>query len=393
MSTQVEKRKIKEFAEVTTGGTPSTIRPEFWEGGKIPWLRSGELKDCKIYNSEKFINDLGLRNSAARLMPAKTVLIALTGATTGQTGMLEFEASANQSVTGILPSSYHHAEYLFYYLRSIKRDVKSKTYGAAQPHISQEFVKNIIVPLPPLPIQRQIAAILEKADAALQKRRKANQFTEQFLQSAFLEMFGDPVTNPKGWETSTIEEISTLVTDGEHATPKRTMQGIKLLSARNIQNGYIDFAPGVDYIDQSEYERIKRRCNPLLGDVLLSCSGSVGRVTTVNITEPFTMVRSVALIKPNHKIVHSKYLEHYLRTEQGQYLIKRSSKASSQANIFIGPIKDLPVLVPPLENQQNFAALVEKVESLRVKQKKSELELETLFGSLMQKAFNGELVS
>jgi len=94
-------KKVKEFAEVITGGTPSTSIEEYWKDGAIPWLPSGDLKNCNIKSASKFITKIGLDNSATKIMPIKTVLIALTGATTGQTGMLEIEACANQSVTGI----------------------------------------------------------------------------------------------------------------------------------------------------------------------------------------------------------------------------------------------------------------------------------------------------
>src|SRR6185503_7116985 len=132
-----------------------------------------------------------------------------------------------------------------------------------------------------------------------QLRRTAHDLGDALLQSVFLEMFGNLETNSGNWDKTTIEEIATKVTDGEHVTPERTTSGVKLLSARNIQNGYIDIDYElVDYISQEEYERIKIRLNPEFGDVLMSCSGTVGRVTTVDITEPFSLVRSVALIKP-----------------------------------------------------------------------------------------------
>ena len=245
--------------------------------------------------------------------------------------------------------------------------------------------------MPPLAEQKRIAAIAQKADRLRRTRRYSLQLSNTYLQSVFLEMFGDPSTNQKGWEKSTIEEISTQVTDGEHTTPERTLSGIKLLSARNIQNGYIEFKTGLDYIPEYEYQRIKKRCNPEMGDVLMSCSGSIGRVTTVDIKEPFSLVRSVALIKPNHAKIFSKYLEHYLRTDYSQYLINQSAHQSSQANIFTGQIKELPILLPPLPLQEKFAQIVQKFERLRTQQREAERQAEHLFQTLLHRAFRGEL--
>ncbi|MCH7592458.1 MAG: restriction endonuclease subunit S, partial [Planctomycetes bacterium] len=135
--------RVEEFAKVITGGTPSTRISSYWDG-EIPWLNSGDLNQGIIHASSKLITKAGLKNSAARMMPMDSVLIALTGATTGVTALLKIVACANQSVTGILPSSSHIPKYLYYYLSSIRSKVIDQSYGGAQKHISQGFVKKIV---------------------------------------------------------------------------------------------------------------------------------------------------------------------------------------------------------------------------------------------------------
>jgi type I restriction enzyme S subunit len=392
LTTHIARRKVREFAEVTTGGTPSTVRPEFWDGGTIPWLRSGELRDCKIFSSEKFITDVGLRGSVARLMPAKTVLIALTGATTGQTGILEFEASANQSVTGILPSAHHHPEYLFYYLRSIKGDVKSKTYGAAQPHISQDFVKNIEVPLPSLPIQKRIAAILEKADAAWEKRRQAYQLTEQFLQSAFLEMFGDPVTNPKGWETGSLGEAIQYSEYGTSQKSNDEKRGCPIIGMGNVTyEGQLNLT-GLKYVALADEEFKKLRLQR--GDIIFNRTNStelVGKTAYWNV-EMDAVIASYLVKLRLTSAFNPTWFSALLNTGYYKKLfMQRCRKAVGQSNISPTLLREFPMYKPPMIEQQKFAALVEKVEALRDKQRQSEQELENLFNSLMQRAFRGGL--
>ena len=102
-----KRGKISNFTDVITGGTPSTTKKEYWENGNIPWLNSGELNQEIITTCDNYITEIGLQNSSSKLMPKDTVLIALTGTTTGVVGYLTFEACANQSVTGILPSKNH----------------------------------------------------------------------------------------------------------------------------------------------------------------------------------------------------------------------------------------------------------------------------------------------
>jgi type I restriction enzyme S subunit len=263
--------------------------------------------------------------------------------------------------------------------------------GVGLQHVTKPMVQNLRIPLPPVPEQRRIAAILDKADAILRKREEGIGLAEELLRSTYLEMFGDPATNPKGWSSLEIGDIALQVTDGEHATPQRSATGIMLLSARNIQNGHLDLTHHVDYIPISEFERIRRRFEPTLGDVLISCSGTIGRVTTVEIAQPFSLVRSVALVRPNTNIVHPKYLEFYLQTSSVQRLLHRSANKSSQANLFLGPLKAIPVLVPPVQLQEQFVDWLATANPIRSKRAMATEQAAKLFASLVQRAFRGEL--
>ncbi|MBI3194673.1 MAG: restriction endonuclease subunit S, partial [Ignavibacteriae bacterium] len=208
-------KKLSEFCSISSGGTPSRDKLEEYFGGSIPWVKSGELREKIISTTEETLTPLGLQNSSAKYFPKETVLVAMYGATVGRTAILEIEATTNQAVAGIVPDkTIADYKYLFQFLRFYAPKLVAAGVGGAQPNISQGILKNIDVPLPPLPIQKQIAAILEKADAAREKRRKANELTEQFLQSAFLEMFGDPVTNPKGWEKTSLGDVASHVSSG-----------------------------------------------------------------------------------------------------------------------------------------------------------------------------------
>jgi len=112
----MELLKIEEFAQTKAGGTPSTTVSEYWKNGNIPWLNSGALNQGVVKSTSKFITKLGLEESSTKLMPPDTILIALTGATTGVIGYLTFEACANQSVVGILPSKRHFPNIIIYIL-------------------------------------------------------------------------------------------------------------------------------------------------------------------------------------------------------------------------------------------------------------------------------------
>jgi type I restriction enzyme S subunit len=165
---------------------------------------------------------------------------------------------------------------------------------------------------------------------------------------------------PQGWEWCYVSDISFKVTDGEHITPKRTTTGYYLLSARNVRDEGI-VLDKVDYVPLEEFERIKKRCNPEKNDILISCSGSVGRVAIVDKDNAYVMVRSVALLKPFHNYLYSYYLAHLLKSTLVQKQIIEKSKASAQSNLFLGKIKEIKIVLPPLNEQHRIVTKVNQM--------------------------------
>lgn len=280
-------------------------------------------------------------------------------------------------------------ELLFHYLNSsfakeYLQKISNTTSGLRNLNM-KDYAKQLI-PILPMAEQQKIASILAQADAARQKRKQANQLTEQFLQSAFLEMFGDLGENKNGYKVFELKDLCTKVTDGEHNIPPRTESGIPLVMARNVRDGYLDLTE-LDFISEEDHIKANKRCNPEEGDILLVCVGAtIGRLTIVPRTNPFSIVRSVALIKPDKKI-NSQYLLKALQSNYVQaYMMSRRS-TSAQAGLYLNQIQKIPIPLPPLPLQQKFAALVKQVERLRTRQRESERELDNLFQSLMQRYF------
>jgi len=285
-------------------------------------------------------------------------------------------------------------KYLFRVLSSpvVKRQIpRIARQSVNQSSFGIRAFSGIKIPLPPLPEQRRIAAILDKADAVRRKRQQTLDLADQFLHSAFLDLFGDPVINPKGWPVKKLRGVSDLITDGEHLTPKRTERGVKLLSARNIKDGFVDLEEKVDHISPQEYERLRRRVDPTKGDLLISCSGTIGRVAVLELDEGLALVRSVALVRLKSADMIPQFGAFMLRTPYVQAHMRRGSKASSQANLFQGEIAKLPMLVPPLEVQEKFATLAAQWRTCAEKHQLALVAASTLLASLTQSAFRGDL--
>jgi type I restriction enzyme, S subunit len=384
----IQEKKISDFAEVITGGTPSTTKNEYWEGGAIPWLNSGELNKKFIYESKNFITELGLKNSSTRLMPPDTVLIALTGATCGLSALSKIEACANQSVTGILPSKSHIPEYLFHFLRTQRQRILDKAWGNAQPHISQAFVKDFVVPLPSIPEQLHIANLLTKAENLISQRKESIRLLDEYLKSTFLEMFGDPVRNEKGWEIVSLNDMVTKLGDGLHGTPEYSEDGeYYFINGNNLENGRIRITDTTKRVSEREFLKHKKDLN--INTLLVSINGTLGRVAFYR-NEKVILGKSACYFNLKSEEIIPLYLFHILQSPYFLNYATSKSTGSTISNVSLKTMRVLPIPYPPISLQTRFAKIAEKTETLKSQYKQSLKELENLYGSLSQKAFKGE---
>ena len=187
--------KLGEVFETSSGGTPKRGNSEYYQNGTIPWLKSGELNNSIIYSAEEFITEEGLNNSSAKIFPKGSLLIALYGATVGKLGILDFDSATNQAVCCIYQNAYYNRDFLFYYLLFKKEYLVNQGKGGAQPNISQEIVKSLIIPFPPLKEQKQIVEKIEsefaKIDEGLEHLENAKEQIKQYRQSVLKSAFSN----------------------------------------------------------------------------------------------------------------------------------------------------------------------------------------------------------
>lgn len=386
----MRKIKISDIAKLRNGFAFQST--DFKISG-IPVIRISDFESDGIHNLENCVRVEPDEKYNKFQIKYGDILIAMSGATVGKISkFLSNELAYQNQRVGLFETNNKtvYSSYFYFFLKSLKNKIEIASYGGAQPNISSQKIENFEIFLPSYADQIRIAKILGKIQEVIQERRNAIDQLDELVKATFYDMFGDPSKIDKK-EFVTIDEVAIQVTDGEHSTPIRTESGIKLLSARNIKNGYIDFTKGVDYVGIDEYKRIIKRCKPELQDILMSCSGSIGRVAVINIDEPLTLVRSVALIKPKRELLNSIYLMHWLQTDFLQFEIQKNSKKSSQANIFTGAIKKLPVYVANLLLQNQFAEIAQKIEVIKAEQEAQLKEMEELYASVSQQVFNGAL--
>ncbi len=384
-----EIKKLGDICETSSGGTPLKSHSEYYEGGNIPWLRSGEISQGYIYETELYITEEGLKKSSAKIFPKDTVVIAMYGATVGQVGVLKREMSTNQAVCGIFPTLTLSPLFLVYYLKAKKAYFLSLAAGGAQPNISQNIIKNTPIPVPTIAEQEHIVEELDLLSGVIEKKRQQLKELDNLAHSIFYDMFGDPITNEKDWEVQTLNDVCD-VRDGTHDSPKYLENSDYLLiTSKNItEEGKIDFSTA-NYISKNDYDSINKRSLVECGDIIMAMIGTIGKPIIVQSTKKNFCVKNVALIKfANSVLVSNIYIQSLLNSSCYISYVKSLNKGGTQKFIPLGVIRKLPIPVPPLALQQEFAEKIEAIEKQKELIKQSLAETETLFNSRIEYYFN-----
>ncbi len=372
MNTEWQWKRLGDVCTTSSGGTPLKDRAEYFEGGQIPWLMSGEVAQGDVTKSEKFITKLGMKNSAAKLFPVNTVLVAMYGATAGQVGVLRFEATTNQAVCGIFPSAHFIPEFLFYFLLSRKSDLVAQATGNAQPNISQGKIKETLVPLLPLEEQQQIVAVLDEAFAAIATATaNAEKNRDNARELARVTLLAKTQERSKG--TRKLEEVSIVDWGNTDLTKSAYVEGGSALAVS---------AAGCDgRIGHAEHQ---------VGVPVLSAIGArCGRMFFPE--EPFTAIKNTITITPRNGEADGKFLFHLLSS------IDLPQRGAAQPFIAKGDINKFDVPFPSLEDQRSIVieidAMLELCDRLAASQTWRLKSLTALKQSLLHRAFTGGLTA
>lgn len=376
----MEYKKINELTTVVTGGTPSTRKNEYWDNGDIPWLQSGCCQNCDVDSTEKYITKEGYNNSSTHMMPADTVMIALTGATAGKVGYLKFEACGNQSITGILPCESLNQRYLFFYLLSQREKILADCVGGAQAHISQSYVKNMTIPILAIKEQEQIVGELTKVSNIVSLRQEEIQQLDNLVKARFVEMFGD-CTN-----MISLSDLCLIITDGTHQSPKFQHEGIPFILVSNLSKNTVTYDTD-KFISAETYKELYKRTPIEIGDILLSTVGSYGHPAVVVEDRKFLFQRHIAYLKPKSDILNSYYMHGALLSPGCQRQIEEKVKGIAQKTLNLSEIRKIRIPVPSLDLQKQYADFVHQVNKSKVAVQKALDESQILFDSLMQKYF------
>lgn len=384
--------RLDECTEIISGATPRTGVPSYW-GGEIPWATPKDLSNLAgkyVAETPGKLTQAGFDSCSAQMLPAESVLFS-SRAPIGHVAINTVPMCTNQGFKSFVPNRDRLSpDYLYHWLRANKSYLQSLGVGATFKEVSKTIVSRVEIPLPPLPEQRRIAAILDKADALRAKRREAIAKLDQLLQSIFLDMFGDPVTNPKGWPKKSLSELFSIARGG---------------SPRPIDDFITDAEDGVNWImigdtsDSSKYidatrkkikkEGVARSRMVYPGDFLLTNSMSFGRPY---ILRTFGCIHDGWLVlSPNDAQTNPDYLYSILSSSSLYAEFARRAPGATVKNLNIQLVSEVEIPVPPSSLQARFAESVNAAETQKQRLTHHATQLDTLFASLQHRAFAGML--
>jgi type I restriction enzyme S subunit len=277
---------------------------------------------------------------------------------------------------------------------SFQKAVQKHVTGTTRKRISRTNLGNIKFHVPPLSEQKRIVAILDKAQQLIDLRRQQLTKLDELIQSIFYDMFGDPVTNPKGWEVKKLGEVSSLTTKG--SSPKwqgfdYQSQGIRFITSENVLLGKLDVSKD-KFIPEEFHDKLSRS-KLAENDLLINLVGaSIGRSCLMTKDAlPANINQAVSLTRLSVDLTNPLYVLYLLITQPMQDELCGNKVEGARANISLKNVRELKIIFPPLELQNQFASKVEKIEGQKKVMQQSLAKLEENFKALQQRAFRGHL--
>lgn len=382
---------LKDICEMQSGGTPKRGNALFY-GGEIPWVTISDFKNAVgdiIETTEETLTTDGLKEINNRYFSKGTLLLAMYGSI-GKTAILGVDASTNQAILGIRPKDerYLNIKYIKYWLDYNKDYIYFQGQGAALRNISLSIVQRQKLDLPDIETQNKIVVLLDKAKIILEKREETIKRYNELIRATFLDMFGDPVINSKGWDTITLAELGTWQSGGtpSRSNPQYFMGDIPWATSGELNDLYISKTN--EYITREALDNSNAKLIPAKS-ILIGMYDTAALKSSLN-TIPLACNQAIAYSNiPAHKC-NLLYLHTVLQI--GKDFYKSTQRGGRQQNLNLTMIRNISIPNPPKDLQEKFEDRIKNIQNLIFRAETFKSKTNDLLKSLSQQVFNEKLV-
>ncbi len=351
----ISTTSLGEICQFMGGGTPSRKIRQYWNG-HIPWATVKDFRADRISQTDEFISQEGLDNSASKIVSSGTVLL-VTRVGLGKVAIADVDLAINQDIKAVVPAEGLLPEFLFWSLKYLGPEIEHKGTGATVKGITLRDVQNLEIPLPPLNEQRRIVNILNRAAKIERLRKQAQERLQEFIPALFIKMFGNPTDNPMGWTKCRIGQVCVQTeTRNPGETPSAQFRYVDISGIDTVQKR---IAATRLLLGKDAPSRARKEIRT--DDILVS---SVRPNLNAVAIVPDELNREIAstgfcVLRANRKLIEPLYLFSHVTSPFFVETISSQVRGANYPAVSDKDIKNIWITVPPLKQQQQFTNIVE----------------------------------
>jgi type I restriction enzyme S subunit len=384
------------------GGTPLTTNKDYWNGN-IPFVKIEDMTTSGKYlaKTQSIISKDGLANSSAWMVPENSLLLAMYGSM-GEISINRISVATNQAILGIIPRNREDVGFLYYWYLFFKPNWKRYAKPTTQANLTAEIVRGSMIPLPPENERKAIVGVLGVVDSAIglvdgviwkTERLKKGLMQTLLTKGIGHKEFKDTEIGkiPEEWKVFKLRDVCYKIQDGTHFSPKPQPTGVPYVTSKNIRSWGIDLTD-VIYVAPKDHLEIFKRCDPKLGDLLYVKDGvNTGTVTVNTLAYEFTLLSSVAMIRPNPDFLEPWFLKHALDSPNLKKRHLGVMTGTAIRRLTLDRIKNLKVPVPNMAEQRKISEILSTIDTKSRLENKKKAKLQRIKRGLMDLLLTGKV--
>ncbi len=382
---------LKELGAIITGNTPKTSETENYDSNDIPFVKPSDLHESDIWELTSAENHISEKaRGKARIAPSGTVLCTCIGII-GKIGIVSNECAFNQQINAIIPDTKKVIpHYLAYAISSKKNYMQEKANAAVVPIINKTQFGALSIQTPSLDKQRNIVNVLFSLEALISNRQQALSLLNTLVKSRFIEMFGDPVTNPMGWEVKKLSDICVVGSSKRVYQSEQTSMGVPFLRISDLVSRITTQKESCDlHIPEELFNKFEQQgLVPKAGDILVTARGTLGLCYIIKPDDRFYFQDGmISWVHTSEAEVNPVYISYLFDSQGIRRQIDSVIAGSTVAYLSIAQLGKFDILMPPIDLQNQFADFVALTDKSKFAVQRSIDTLQTLKAKLMQEYF------